>query len=184
MSVTVEVTLYSVDELDEDAFDKAHKKFAQDLWEDYWPVEVITDTLWMVAAQHGPDDYPVFGKRFLGWDTYPKRVCYEDGKLNRDEVIRLAKVCPSLEPWEGEADLELVGDQIIQNRDYWDVIPEESWPKVKAEIDAYMDMLTGELLKALDAEERWLESADYFRDMAEGNEWLFHQDGRISWGLY
>lgn len=180
MSVTVEITLYEVDELTPEAFEKAHRAFVEDLWRDGWGTEYVSDSLRWEADRQGPDELAVFAGRFLSWDLYRGWVEYDSGPLNYYEREKLAKVCPSLAPYVEDAKLEFYSGRIRQHVDYWYEIPEDVWPGVEAEINEYLDRLYTALRKVMDADERWLESEGYFREHAEANEYLFHGDGRLA----
>lgn len=168
---SITINVYTADELQEqhpEAFERAHTKFARDYW-DYERTESINDALGLVEMERRS---PLQG-RFIEWDVYRGWASYADGPLTSEEGSRLMSLFPDL---YGVA-LTISGGDLVGDVEF---APDEA--KAEAAVEDANELLRNlysEFVIAMRAEEEWVESAEFFIDMAEANEWQFEADGRM-----
>jgi hypothetical protein len=169
---TLTIELYDVQELEDqfpDGFRRAHEEMVRDLW-DIWGVESVTDAMRMVADDAGCP----FTTRFLEWDLYRGHIGYANGPLSSKEWAALCEWEPEIEG----SDLSLIvrDGMLQQDRDYH--ADDKAEPVIEA-INKRLRDLYSEMMGAGRQEEEHMESAQYFRDHCEANDYTFEANGKM-----
>lgn len=166
---TITITLYEASELREqhpNGFERALDRYRATYW-DVFGQDSVQDWMRMEADRFGfPTSrkfyYDLYGRGFTG---------FAGGPLTDDEDTALGKVFP---------DLEGIGVAFENGRLVaWGDWDEDGEPYQKEVASEWLDDLYETMLAAGRQEMDHLESADYFVDYAELNEWMFEEDGSI-----
>ena len=162
-------TVYEASELREQhpsGFERALDRYRNTYW-DVFGQESVQDFMRMRADQYG---FPTSREFF--YDLYGRQASgFAGGPLTDEEDAALGKVFP---------DLEGIGVSFEDGRLVaWGDWDEDGTTYQKEVASEWLDELYEAMLEAGRDEMDNLESADYFVEHAELNEWMFEQDGSL-----